>query len=122
MGDMVGIYFVKPRLGRLDEADQLLDVFGVREGSAHFFEGLGSVELGAQEKAVSLLDGLDAGGREAVAFEADFIDAVALRAARRDDYGEGRHVLGDHGVRADVGVAPDARRIDAAGRRRRSVA
>ena len=36
------------------------------------------------------------------------IDAVAARLARRHHYRERRHVLRDHGVRADIGVAADA--------------
>ena len=53
------------------------------EGSTHLFDRLRGVELRAQQQAVGLLDGFDALGRKSVALEADRVDAVAARLARR---------------------------------------
>ena len=101
--------FGETALGRrFDKPDKGLDVFGCGKGSTHLFESLGGVEFGAEEQPVRFLDGLDAIGRKAVAFEADGIHAVAFRVARGDDFGKGRNVLGDDGVRGDVGILADA--------------
>src|SRR5262249_9655512 len=64
-------------------------------------------ELGAEEQPVRFLDGFDAVGRKAVALEADGIHAVAFRVARGDDFGKGRNVLGDDGVRGDIRILAD---------------
>ncbi len=85
-----------------------MDVFGCGKGSTHLFESLSGVELGAEEEPIRFLDGFDAIGRKAVAFEADGIHAVAFRVARGDDFGKGRNVLGDDSVRGDVGILSDA--------------
>ena len=47
-------------------------------------------------------------GGKSLAFQAHAIHAKAARAARRDDFRERRHVLGDDGVRGDVGMFADA--------------
>ena len=93
---------------RFDKPDKGLDVFGCGKGSTHLFESLSGVEFGAKEQPVRLLDRLDAVGRKAVAFEADGIHTVAFGIARGDDLGEGRNVLGDDGVRGDIGIFADA--------------
>ncbi len=85
-----------------------MDVWRGREGFAHFLEGLGCVEIRAEEEAIGLLERIEALAGEAGALEADGIQTVAARFAGRDDFRERRNILGDDGVGADVGVAADA--------------
>ena len=101
-------YLVRPRSADSMNSMSVKTSSECGEGSTHFFESLRGVELGAQQQAEGLLDGFDALGRKTAALEADRVDAVASRFARSDDQGKRRHVLRDHGVRADIGVAADA--------------
>ena len=85
-----------------------MDVWRGGEGFAHLFDGLRRVQIGAQEETESLFERIEALASETGAFEADGVEAVAARFARRDNFREWKHILGDHGVGADVGVAADA--------------
>lgn len=85
-----------------------MDVRRTGEGFAHLFEGLSCVQIRAEEETESLFERIEALAGEASALEADGIEAVAARFAGRDDFREWKHVLSDHSVRADVGMAADA--------------
>ena len=72
-------HLMKPRSLALDEPDELLDVGLAGELLGDPLEGLARVELRLDEDAVGLLERLDALVREAVALEADRVQAVRLR-------------------------------------------
>ncbi len=84
------------------------DVGGAGESLFHFVDGLGSVELGAKQQAVSALQRAEALGGKSFALQADGVDAVAGGLALGDHAGKWRHVLGDDRGSADVGIAADA--------------
>ncbi len=72
-------------LGRLDKFHEFADVGRAIELSADLFEGLRSVELGAQQQAKRAFDRIEALAIEASAFEPDRIHAIAMGLALGDD-------------------------------------
>ncbi len=98
-------------LGRLDKFHQFADVGRAIELSADLFEGLRSVELGAQQQAKRAFDRVEALAIEAAAFEPDRIHAITMGLALGDDARKRRHVLRDDGASADVGVAANAAKL-----------
>src|SRR5882762_11799878 len=102
---------VQAALGRLDKFHEFADVGRAIELSADLFEGLRSVELGAQQQAKRAFDRIEAFAIEAAAFEPDRIHAIAMGLALGDDARKRRHVLRDDGTSADVGVTADAAKL-----------
>src|SRR5215470_4224761 len=88
--------------GRLEKPDKSLDVLGVGEGSAHLLDGLGGVELRAEEITIGLLDQLNALGRKTMAFESDLVYAIAACFSRAHNQRERRNILRDDRSRAGI--------------------
>src|SRR5579862_3252070 len=97
--------------GGFNEPHKCLDVLRAGEGSAHFFDGLRSVQFRAEKISVGLLDGLNALRGKTTPFEPTFVDSIPASFAGTDDLGEGRDVLCDDGAGANVRVAADAREL-----------
>jgi hypothetical protein len=93
-----------------DEVGEVGDVFACAGGDGLLDggEGVGDVELGGEQGAVGGAEFLELGGSEALALEADFVEAVGVVVALDAGEGVGQHVLGDGGAAADVAVAADA--------------
>ena len=95
-------------LGRFDEFNKFPDVGRTVQLRANLFKGLCGVEFGAEEEAKGSFDCFETRAIESAALEADGVHAVAFRFALSDDSRKRRHVLGDDGAGADVGVAAHA--------------
>ena len=94
----------------LDEVEQALDL---RAEMAVRFEDLGGVparHLGAVDQPVGLVQRLDPRGADAVALQADDVDAADLRRIAVDEH-EPRDVVDDPRLAADEAVAADRHEV-----------
>src|SRR5918993_139766 len=94
-------------LGRLDEADEFLDLGRALNLLANLGERLRGVEPGREQEAEGVVQRVDGLLRVVAALHADGVEAVAAGVVA-DGEGEGERVLDDDRVAADVRLAPDA--------------
>src|SRR5579859_5141678 len=97
--------------GRLDEADEALDVLALVPFRFELREGLRRVELRRQQHAICVLQLLYALLREAAALEPDRVQSISMDVARDAGLGERQYVLRDGRAATDVGVGADTHEL-----------